>query len=75
MHHEIELKDLFKNEMAKMKSAVFGTVLQEYYIYVVPQCLFNFLDVRLCLQARECVTLLTGYHLIVCHQGTMYVTC
>ena len=24
------------NEMAKMKSAVFGTVLQEYYIDAVP---------------------------------------
>ena len=47
LHHEFELKDVFTNEMMKMKSAVFGTVLQEYYIYAVPQCLLNFLHVEL----------------------------
>ena len=61
------------SKMAKMKSAVFGTVIQEYYIYAVPQCLLNFLHVGLCSQARDCPALLTDYHLIVCHQGTMYV--
>ena len=46
LHHEIEVKYLFMNEMVKMKSAVFGTVIQEYYIYAVLQCRFNFLHVE-----------------------------
>ena len=56
-----------------MKSAVFGTVIQEYCIYAVPQCLFSFLHVELCSQVRDCAALLTDYQMIVRHQGTMYI--
>ena len=60
------------NEMAKMKSAVFGTVLQEYYIhvYAVPHVYVEF---SACWIVFASTALLADYHLILCPQRTMYV--